>query len=253
LKDLFRREPQRQFADYSSSHLQAGEAYQSRFDIHPGRAVMWQLEKELLGRIFRRLAPRRALDFATGTGRIVAELEAELPDCEFRGIDISEDMLAIARARSSGVIFHGMDGREALDYFTGERFDVVSAFRFFPNADPPLRELAADQIAGLTRPGGHVVLNNHRSFWSIPYLAMRASGNSDGNYGSPNADVKKLFLRRGFSCVRSYSLGAWPQTDFRTALLSWPMTLAVERFNMRHLARMHTLGYNTIFVFKKQR
>jgi len=252
MKDLFRREPLREYPDYSSSHLHAGEQYQARFNARPGRAAMWELEKPLIKDIFRSLAPHRALDFATGTGRIVAELEGILPDCEFHGIDISADMLEQARAKCKRVAFHEMDGRQALAHFGKDAFDVVSAFRFFPNADPALREDAADQIAGLTKQGGHVVLNNHRSFWSLSYLAMRAAGNSDGSYGTPNAEILKLFLRRGFSCVRRYSLGVWPQTDFRAFFLPWPVAIKFERANRRFLSRAHTFGYNTVFAFRKE-
>jgi len=212
---------------------------------------MWMLEQPLIHHIFTRLAPHRMLDFATGTGRIAGELEAILPACELHAIDISADMLARARAKCKMVAFHEMDGRQALVHFGKDAFDVVSAFRFFPNADPALREDVADQIAGLTKPGGHVVLNNHRSFWSLSYIAMRAAGNSDGSYGTPNADIMKLFRQRGFSCERRYSLGVWPQTDFRSFLLPWSVTTAIENANRRFMARAHTLGYNTVFVFKK--
>ena len=251
MKDLFRRTPLRQFPQYSTSHLHAGQAYQARFRERPGRAAMWTLEQPLIRAIFARLAPRRMLDFATGTGRIAAELEAALPTCELHAIDISADMLALARAKCKTVAFHEMDGRQALAQFGKNTFDAVSAFRFFPNADPALREDAADQIADLTKPGGHVVVNNHRSFWSTSYVAMRAMGNRDGSYGTPNADLKRLFVERGFVCQARYSLGIWPQTDFRSFALTWPATLAMERFNMRYLARLHSTGYNTIFVFRK--
>jgi SAM-dependent methyltransferase len=212
---------------------------------------MWTLEQPLIRDIFARLAPHRMLDFATGTGRIAAEIEATLPNCELHAIDISSDMLALARTKCKNVAFHEMDGRQALARFGENAFDAVSAFRFFPNADPALREDAADQIAGLTKSGGHVVLNNHRSFWSLSYMAMRAAGNSDGSYGTPNADIVKLFVRRGFSCVRRYSLGVWPQTDFRAFFLPWSVTTAIEHANRRFLSRTHALGYNTVFVFRK--
>ncbi|HJY07376.1 MAG TPA: class I SAM-dependent methyltransferase [Bryobacteraceae bacterium] len=251
MKDLFRRTPLQQFSEYSTSHLHAGTAYHARFRDKPGRAVMWALEQDLIKDIFKNLAPRCVLDFATGTGRIVSTLEKALPDCEFHGIDISQDMLTIARAECKRTKFHEMDGRQALNEFGKEAFDAVSAFRFFPNADPPLRDRVAEQISGLTKTGGHVIVNNHRNFWSTSYVGMRASGNSEGNYGSSNAAIKDLFLRRGFSCVRQYSLGVWPQSDFRPLLLSWSVTSALERFNLRHLSRLHSLGYNTIFVFRK--
>lgn len=251
MKGLFRSEPLREYPDYSSSHLHAGEAYQDRFRKRPGRAAMWALEQELIPKIFTNLAPHRMLDFATGTGRIVSLLEPALPDCEFHGIDISGDMLIVARNKCQRTAFHEMDGRQALACFGKGAFDVVSAFRFFPNADPPLREGAAEQIAGLTKPGGYVVLNNHRSFWSPSYIAMRAIGNEGGSYGTPNVQIKELFLERGFSCVARYSIGVWPQTDFRAFLLPWSVATRIESANMRYLSKMHTLGYNTVFVFRK--
>lgn len=253
MKDLFRRAPLRQFSEYSTSHLHGGAIYQARFRDRPGRAAMWTLEQPLVRKIFTRLAPHRVLDFASGTGRIVAELEATLPNCELHAIDISADMLALARTKCKKVAFHEMDGRQALTHFGQDAFDAVSAFRFFPNADPDLREDAADQIAGLVKPGGYVVLNNHRSYWSLSYIAMRAAGNSDGNYGTPNADIKKLFHDRGFSYARLYSLGVWPQTDFSAFLLPWPVALTLERANLRYFSRGHRLGYNTVFVFRKNR
>ena len=251
MKDLFRRTPLRQFSEYSTSHLHGGAIYQARFRTRLGRAAMWTLEQPLIRNIFTRLAPHRVLDFATGTGRIAVELEACLPNCELHGIDISADMLTRARATCGNAAFHEMDGRQALAHFGRCAFDAVSAFRFFPNADPDLREDAADQIAGLVRPGGYVVLNNHRSYWSLPYLAMRAVGNRDGSYGTPNADIRALFRNRGFSCVRSYSLGVWPQTEFRAFLLSWPVVTKIENVNRRFFSRGHRLGYNTVLVFRK--
>lgn len=251
MKDLFQRVPLRQYQHYSSSHLHAGTTYHERSRDRPGRAAMWQLEEPVIEDIFTGLAPKRVLDFAAGTGRITTVLERCLPACDIHGIDISEDMLAIARPQCSRATFHLADGRQALQQFGAETFDAISAFRFFPNADPALREDAAEQIARLVRPGGHVILNNHRNFWSPSYVAMRAMGVSSGKFGTLNADMRSLFERQGFTCVRTYSLGVWPQTDFRPALLSWSFANALERFNLRHFSKMHTLGYNTIFVFEK--
>src|SRR5699024_6193005 len=120
MKELFRRTPLQQFTQYSASHMDAGTAYQVRFRDRPGRAAMWVLEQQLIKRIYKSIAPRNALDFATGTGRIVSVLEKFQPDCEFHGIDISNSMLTIARDASKRVIFHEMDGRQALNYFGEE-------------------------------------------------------------------------------------------------------------------------------------
>lgn len=251
VKELFRRTPLQQFTHYSDSHAHASAAYMARFRVRPGRAAMWKMEARLLERIFKCLAPHRVLDFATGTGRIARALESCLPDCELHGVDISSDMLDVARENCTHTKLHQMDGRQALDAFGPEAFDAISAFRFFANAEPSLRMDAAGQIAGLLRPGGHVVVNNHRSFWSASYVLMRAAGHRDGCYGCRNAEIKQLFAAHGLQLAGCHSLGIWPQTENRSFLLPWRATHAIERFNLCHLSTMHTLGYNTIFVFRK--
>jgi len=64
--------------------------------------AIWQLQRPVLERIltdFRRerKEPVRLLDFACGTGRVLASLEALVDSAE--GIDISENMVAMARTK----------------------------------------------------------------------------------------------------------------------------------------------------------
>jgi SAM-dependent methyltransferase len=99
---------------------------------------------------------RTCLDFACGTGRI-----AQVASGVFErvvGVDVSESMLAIARAETAGVELVLRDiTRERLE----ERFDVVTAFRFFTNAEETLRSEALVAIHGSLQDGGTLIANIH--------------------------------------------------------------------------------------------
>lgn len=64
--------------------------------------AIWQLQRPVIGRILKdfrreRTEPVRLLDFACGTGRVLASLEPLVDRAE--GIDVSENMVAVARTK----------------------------------------------------------------------------------------------------------------------------------------------------------
>lgn len=120
----------------------------------------WQLlERPLLAKILRRQAAsgaRRLLDFACGTGRILSLAERHFP--ETWGVDVSDSMLAIARRECERSTLVCQDlTREPL----AERFDLVTSFRFFLNAEPDLRARALVALRRCLRPDGVLIANVH--------------------------------------------------------------------------------------------
>lgn len=70
------------------------------------RAMTGGLDRLWLRRLVRAAAegaPARAVDLATGTGDVAFALAAAMPACSLTGIDISEGMLAKARAKSAAM------------------------------------------------------------------------------------------------------------------------------------------------------
>jgi demethylmenaquinone methyltransferase/2-methoxy-6-polyprenyl-1,4-benzoquinol methylase len=94
----------------------------------------------------------RALDVATGTGDLAVELAGRGADVV--GLDFSEAMLELARAKAPGVEFVAGN---ALDLpFEDASFDAVTVgfgARNFADLDRGLNEMAR-----VTRPGGRVVI-----------------------------------------------------------------------------------------------
>jgi demethylmenaquinone methyltransferase/2-methoxy-6-polyprenyl-1,4-benzoquinol methylase len=97
----------------------------------------------------------RALDVATGTGDLALALERRVaPGGEVIGSDFSEQMLELARRKSSTVRFEWGNALE-LPY-EADSFDAVTVgfgARNFSDLDTGLREMAR-----VTRPGGRVVV-----------------------------------------------------------------------------------------------
>jgi SAM-dependent methyltransferase len=94
---------------------------------------------------------------------------------ETYGVDVSPDMLAIARdrCRRSRLIARDVTtSTEPLD--VPVPVDVVTSFRFFLNAEPGLRRAALNWIHGMVTPGGRLIANFHLNPNSLRGTYLRA-------------------------------------------------------------------------------
>lgn len=152
----------------------------------------------------------RVLDVACGTG-IVARVARERLGAagHIVGIDVSADMLAVARAAAPGI---GIDWREgnagALPLNDGEQFDVVvcqQGLQFFPD-----KSAAAGQMRRAVVKGGRLAVSTWRSDEEIPFfhdlrrVAERRLGPiADRRHGFGDAAPLETLLRdAGFHDVR---------------------------------------------------
>jgi SAM-dependent methyltransferase len=246
---LLRRHPD-PTSDYSSSHLGRGADYDADFAALRFRAVMWQLEQQVLRELVTGTGADSVLDFACGTGRITEALATELPAASVIGVDIADSMLEVARRRVPRATFVAVDGTELHRVVPAGSVDLAAAFRFFANADPLLRRAATAALADAVRPGGHLLLNNHRNFWSPSYVVRRARPGAAAP-GARNVDVLGPFLDRGFEVVARRSLGLLPASEERVYGVPEGLAHRVEWFNLRHLSAWHAGGSNTIWLLRR--
>jgi len=98
----------------------------------------------------------RALDVATGTGDLALELATRVaPGGEVVGMDFSERMLELARAKAGGRVRFESGNALALDYADGE-FDAATVGFGARNFSDLRRGLS--EMARVVRPGGRVVV-----------------------------------------------------------------------------------------------
>lgn len=160
---------------------------------------IWRMESEYVAAVLDRRFPDgidRYLDFACGSGRVLALIAPRAANAA--GVDVSEQMLAVARQRVPAATLEQRDITR--EWHAAEQFDVVSAFRFFLNAEPDLRRDALRALHARLNEDGVLIVNLHGNPWS-----MRAVG----------VAVRRVLLRQTFNdlSLRAFS-GLLRQTGF---------------------------------------
>ena len=192
--------------EYEAVHLAAG----SYSDI------LWEIEQRQLAGIVDalRLTHDRIelLDFAAGTGRIIAFLEDRVDSAT--GIDVSAAMVERARGKLNRARMICKDITTEDDEIEGT-YDLITAFRFALNAEPALRLAAFKALAARLRDETSLlVFNNHGNpishklpMW--PWHRLRRPGGgyrTEGNYLT-NRRVRRLADAAGLTIERVLGCG----------------------------------------------
>lgn len=203
-------------ADYESKEYGAGSY---------SKAV-WEMQLPFVQKIitdFRRTQSGRArlLDFACGTGRVTAALESLVDD--IFGVDISENMVAVARGKCPKATFQVGDIFSQPELLQNN-YDLITSFRFLLNVEPELRLRVLKKLRTVLRaPDGLLIVNVHGNARSLRHPAIvwrrwrERSKNSGAmlNEMSP-AETKALLRESGFQIVRQFGFGMLPPTLYRT-------------------------------------
>ena len=194
---------------YRDSHLGKGETYDASFRRRPLRAAMWRVERRILSGILHRHlggSPRRYLDFACGTGRVLTYLEPFAG--ESFGVDVSPSMLAVSRAKARRATLVEADLTRVPEAVSGP-FDLITAFRFFPNAEPTLRDEVLRELRRRLAPDGLLVFNNHNNRESLRHKAGRAL-RLGGRTGATHAELAAHVAAAGFRLLEAHPIGLVP-------------------------------------------
>lgn len=217
--------------------------------------LLWQAE-------YRSLRPLAAaalagrpnaayLDFACGTGRVLASLE----DLAARavGIDVSEAMLdrASRRCTKSTLI------RADITRTNGppeQQFDLITAFRFLTNAEPALRSAALAALHARLKDDGTLLINSHGNPWSYRLLLLPYHWVKDRFAGRPlfgylsNREARRLLQAAGFRIETIIGMGFVPQKLL--PLLGGRATGWIES-HLTNVPVIRRFGLNQLFVCRK--
>jgi SAM-dependent methyltransferase len=190
---------------YSESHLgKCGSDYNAM--IHSGGLDHYMAIREaiLVEALVNRMDPSqrgRYLDFACGSGRILSVIAPYFR--EVVAVDVSENMIQLARTAVPDATFHLRD-LTTQDADIGH-FDLISAFRFFGNAEDYLRRAVLEVLRKKVAPHGMLLLNNHRNPSSFLATLSRHKQGMDLHYPK----LAKLLRDHGFEIVEQIPIGTW--------------------------------------------
>jgi predicted TPR repeat methyltransferase len=200
---------------YTDRHKARGREYHDSFspDVNPYRAMLWRLEQRVLDGVMRdhlRPGEFKHLDFACGTGRILAHFSGH--SASATGVDVSASMMEVARrvAPTAELIEADLTQSDALGTRT---FDLITAFRFFPNAEPELRRAVVGVLARHLTPDGVLVFNNHKNRNSLRRRISRLLGREVARGTMTHAEAERLITEAGLRILDLTPLATLPVSE----------------------------------------
>jgi predicted TPR repeat methyltransferase len=212
--------------------------------------MIWRLEQRALDRILRdHLGAGEVshLDFACGTGRILAHFLGRVASTT--GVDVSPTMMEVAREVAPGAELIEADLTQG-DVLGERYFDLITAFRFFPNAEPELRRAALLVLVRHLAPHGVLVFNNHKNRHSLPRRISRFLGRNVAEPTMSDGEVQALVAEAGLSIVAVIPLAILPFSENHLGL-----PIALLEVMERPISGWSALGgiaQDVIYVCAKQ-
>jgi hypothetical protein len=132
-------------------------------------------------------------------------------------------------------------------------YDLITAFRFFLNAEPALRVAAIKALAArLKDETSWLVLNNHGNLWSSKLLAwpmhrLRSVGKGRKPYGNylRHGEIERLLKVAGLRTIRVVGLGSLGGTVCRP--LAFQTALRLEQWCAAN-SLINRFGQDMIYV-----
>ncbi len=219
--------------------------------------ILWRIEKRIVRKIAEEVVSRRTnptyLDFACGTGRVLASLEdlAELAV----GVDVSMAMLDRAKEKCKRARLLCKDIAQPETEIEGQ-YDLITCFRFLTNAEPSLRAAALRALHKRLKDDGVLIINTHGNPWSYRLLLLPYHWAKDVLAGRPlygylsNKSTKYMLDAAGFRVMRIVGMGFVPQKLVPPIPLQW--ATAVETA-LAGVPIVQSFGLNQVFVCTKKK
>jgi ubiquinone/menaquinone biosynthesis C-methylase UbiE len=162
------------------------------------QAFIYRPVQDLVIHELRALGPSRIADVGCGTGQLASRIAAEPRPIGVYGIDLSEEMLGQARARSTDVTWmHGAAEQLPLDDASVDAITSTEAFHWFRQG------AALTDFHRALAPGGHVIIGVLNPFLRSAGVVADAFASGAGGGHFPRwREMETLLTDAGFRLVR---------------------------------------------------
>lgn len=150
---------------------------------------------------------QRLLDVGAGTGELIRLLQADHPEANYFGLDISEFMIEVAKGKHIPNSTFAVGDAEDLPY-NDNWFDVVTCVQSIHHY--PKVETAMHEVWRVLKPGGFYIIcdmtfRNPLMRWFANHVYMPFNRMGDVKiYGKKDMEV--LFKKTGFQRFRYYQI-----------------------------------------------
>ncbi|MEK7643499.1 MAG: class I SAM-dependent methyltransferase [Patescibacteria group bacterium] len=235
--------------DYRISHQSIRKTDQYERMIYRAGSYddrIWEIEQGILARELASYSTGDALDFACGTGRITVFLEDKVT--HVTGVDIASEMIDEARHKTVRAEYIVADLTVA-DVFKDRTFNIITAFRFFLNAQSELREAALKVLVPKLHDSQSIFIanvhGNSMSYRFFTKILFTLRGRKLNTMSVMSA--RRLFRAHGLEVVRWYGIGVVPKFFYRFGAPFWNMC---DRVCVR-IPFFKYIAYDLVFVFRK--
>ena len=202
----------RKVTSYRDSHTEEGKgtAYDEHYRTESWRKILWNQEQLVLSSILDIYFKNHVinlLDFACGTGRITSFLENRVETST--AVDVSKTMLdeAKKKLKRTKIIQADLTKNNVLE---DRKFNLITAFRFFLNAEPGLRTETLQMLVSLLSKDGYIVFNNHRNKTSPlvwPKYFYHNNIRKRNVQFMSYSEIKEMTGQAGIEIIRIYPVG----------------------------------------------
>lgn len=214
-------------------------------------SFIWKIQSKQLSAIFNNLNENHKglehLDYASGTGRIISFVENLTENST--GLDISDKMISVARKKVKQAKFYVADLSKNPE-ICNSPYDVITAFRFFLNAEPEVRTGVMTALASrLKGPKSRLVFDVHGNLTSLRHVTIKLRPKSGERINEMSyGEARQLVEDAGLEIESCYGFGVIPPGIHRSPLA--PVARILDRI-FTQLPFMTRVSYDMLFVCKK--
>ena len=122
---------------------------------------------------------KKVLDIGCATGALISYLKSCHSEWEFTGVDVSDELLNIAKIKVPGVNFINQSGINLSEDYT-DQFDLVTCIGVLGIFDEKDAMMLLNELVRCTKPGGEIILFNEFNELDVDRQVTHRKYNKDG-------------------------------------------------------------------------